>query len=67
MFEKNVVQSVKNFTLTGKLYVIVLTFNERRQALLIHAEPSCGFPGRAFTEALVLNTVLLVQFHFLAA
>lgn len=54
MFEENIVQSVKNVTLIGKLYVTVITFNEQRQAP-IYVEQSCGFPGRELTDALAFE------------
>lgn len=63
MFEEEVVQSVKIFNFIGKLYVTVITFNEQNQ-VPIHAEQSCGFPGRALTDAFAFEQGAFVPGSF---
>lgn len=59
MFEETVVQSVKILSLIRKLYVTVITSNEQNH-VPIHEEQSCGFPGRALTDALAVEHGALV-------
>lgn len=63
MFEEMVVQSVKIFSLIRKLYVTVITSNGQKHAP-VREEQSCGFPGRALTDALAFEESALVQDRF---
>lgn len=59
MFVEMVVQSVKIFSLIRNLYVTVITSNGQKHAP-IREEQSCGFPGRALTNALAFEESALV-------
>lgn len=51
------------FSLIRKLYVAVIPSNGQKHAP-IHEEQSCGFPGRALTDALVFEESALFRDRF---